>query len=95
MQEAVAEHIAFGELRTRCSDFGTGGYYDASAETQGFQDRLMRDLGLKTQRKKMRGMCGMGWVKEWFWPYSGRDYSSLVPEYIERWGLAEKEGKGS
>jgi len=91
MHEAIAEHHAFGALRTRCADFGTGGYYDGSAETQGLQDLLMRDLGLKARRKQMREMCGVGWVKEWFWPYSGRDYSGMVMEYVERWGLADKD----
>jgi dimethylaniline monooxygenase (N-oxide forming) len=70
-------------------------YLDGSIEIQSFTDLLMKDMGLRSDRKKWaaerggkRGIFGLRtWVKEWFTPYRGMDYRGMVEEYKTTWGL--------
>jgi dimethylaniline monooxygenase (N-oxide forming) len=74
-------------------------YLDGSVEIQNFTDLLVRDLGLRSDRKRFvaeregkRGLFGLSaWTREWFYPYFGKDYRGLVEEYRTRWRL-EKVG---
>jgi hypothetical protein len=76
-------------------------YLDGSVEIQDFTDLLMKDLGLRSDRKRFateregkKGLFSLkAWAKEWFYPYFGKDYEGLVEEYRVRWGL-EKEMAG-
>lgn len=70
-------------------------YPDGSVEIQDFTDLLMKDLGLRADRKRLAvekdgkwGWFGVkGWAKEWFSPYRGLDYQGFVAEYKELWGI--------
>ncbi|TAQ85804.1 hypothetical protein B7494_g5871 [Chlorociboria aeruginascens] len=68
-------------------------YPDGSLEIQDYTDILMRDLGLRPDRKRLsaekygsRGLFGWrGWYREWFEPYRGLDYAGLIAEYLGTW----------
>ena len=70
-------------------------YLDGSVEIQDFTDLLVRDLGLRSDRKRLgaeregkRGLFGLkAWAREWFYPYFSKDYCGLVEEYRMTWGL--------
>lgn len=70
-------------------------YVDGGEVTQSFIDQLMRDLGLRTDRKILtaeregtKGWFGWkAWRSEWFDAYVGADYRGLVEEYKIRWGI--------
>jgi len=49
------------------------------AESQTLFDTLMRDLGLKSARKR-KGW--LGWLKEWVLPYKSSDYRGVVGELL-------------
>jgi hypothetical protein len=70
-------------------------YIDGGEVTQSFIDQLMRDLGLRSDRKVLaterdgnkRWFGVTAWYREWFDAYIGADYKALVEEYKGRWGL--------
>ena len=70
-------------------------HLDGSEIIQDIIDLLMKDLGLRLDRKRLEaerkgiwGLFGWGaWVREWFSPYRGSDYRGLVEEYKRTWGL--------
>lgn len=90
MEKAVSLITAWGWVRYRDR---TASYLDGSVEIQDFMDELVRDLGLRAERKRVRGE--KGWrvfgararAREWLEPYRGRDYRGLVGEYLRRWKL--------
>ena len=86
MREDIALMNAWGWVRARCRNFM---YFDGSQEIQLFMDLLVEDLGLKSQRKKIKGR-GLGWAREWLEPYKGGDYNGLVEEYVKRWKLGRQ-----
>jgi len=70
----------------------------ALIEIQDFVDVLMRDLGLRSDRKRMRaegegrGIFG-AWREEWFVPYLPRDYKGVVEEFLcSRRGAGKDKG---
>ena len=71
-------------------------YTDGSVEIQYFIDLLMKDLGLRADRKRFAaekdgkwGWFGFrGWFNEWFTPYRGLDYQGFVAEYKALWAIA-------
>jgi dimethylaniline monooxygenase (N-oxide forming) len=73
-------------------------YLDGSVEIQNFTDLLVRDLGLRADRKRFKaektgkaGLFGLkAWFKEWFYPYFGKDYSGLVEEYRTICGVEKR-----
>jgi dimethylaniline monooxygenase (N-oxide forming) len=90
MEKEVSMINSWGVVRYR--DAGIS-YLDGSVEIQDFMDVLVRDLGLKAERKQKRGLekwhlfGARAWLREWFAPYRGQDYKGIVDEYLERWGL--------
>jgi hypothetical protein len=67
------------------------------AEAPEFDDLMMNDLGLRTDRKRMRMAAGWrgwfgwkAWTAEWFGNYLASDYEGLVGEFLE--SLHEREG---
>ncbi|KUJ24500.1 FAD/NAD(P)-binding domain-containing protein [Mollisia scopiformis] len=68
-------------------------------DTPEFDDALMRDLGLRADRKRMRMRGGWrdcwvlkAWCREWFEGYFASDYAGIVEEFLE--GVERrKEGK--
>jgi dimethylaniline monooxygenase (N-oxide forming) len=61
-----------------------------SSEASEFDDLLMNDLGLRTDRKRMRmasgwrGWFGLkAWMAEWFGNYLASDYEGLVEEFLD------------
>ena len=96
MEKEVSFFNAWGWVRFRDRSIV---YLDGSVEIQKYLDRLVGDLGLEFLRKKraqrLKGpqLFGVrGSLKEWFWPYMGRDYRGLLEEYLERWDL-RREGE--
>jgi dimethylaniline monooxygenase (N-oxide forming) len=70
-------------------------HLDGSEIIQDIIDLLMKDLGLRLDRKRLEverkgiwGLFGWGaWAREWFSPYRGSDYRGLVEEYKRTWEL--------
>ena len=60
----------------------------APVEIQSYLDITMRDLGLRTDRKRVgreaeEGFLGIkGWAREWFEAYRAGDYKGIVQEYL-------------
>jgi hypothetical protein len=52
-----------------------------TTEIQTFFDSLMRDLGLKAQRRR-KGIFGI--LREYLTPYKSSDYQGIVQELLER-----------
>ena len=59
------------------------------SETPEFDDQLMKDLGLRADRKRMRtpgswrGWFGLkAWYREWFEGYFASDYEGIVQEFM-------------
>jgi dimethylaniline monooxygenase (N-oxide forming) len=50
-------------------------------EVQTFLDELMKDLGLRVQRKN-RGFFGP--LVEWFVPYEPSDYKGIIEEFLAK-----------
>ena len=96
MEKDISLVDIWGVLRFRDR---AAAYLDGSVEIQDFTDLLMKDLGLRADRKRLaaertgkRGVFGLrAWGKEWFYPYFGKDYRGLVEEYRTRWGLENKK----
>jgi hypothetical protein len=69
----------------------------APVEIQSYIDRMMQDLGLRVDRKRMgreweEGWFGIkGWMREWFYPYVSIDYKGIVQEFLDSRG--ENGGK--
>lgn len=59
---------------------------DAAMEIQDYTDQMMRDLGLRADRKRMRMPAGwfgyQAWKAEWFTPYTPQDYRGVVREFL-------------
>jgi dimethylaniline monooxygenase (N-oxide forming) len=70
-------------------------HLDGAEFIQDIIDILMKDLGLRSDRKRLEAerkgiwrLFGWGaWVREWFSSYRGSDYRGLVEEYKRTWGL--------
>ena len=98
MEKNISLVDAWGVLRFRDK---AAAYLDGSVEIQDFTDLLVKDLGLRSDRKRYvaerdgrRGLFGCRiWMREWFYPYFGKDYRGLVEEYRRRWSF-ENEQKG-
>jgi hypothetical protein len=97
MEKNVSLLDTWGALRFRDR---AAPYLDGIVEIQDFIDLLVEDLGLRSERKifavernGLKNLFGLsGWLKEWFYPYLGRDYKGLVKEYRARWRLEEIGG---
>lgn len=63
---------------------------DAAMEIQDYVDLMMRDMGLRADRKRLGGEDGWwgwkAWRREWFSPYMPRDYVGVVGEFLGKWG---------
>lgn len=67
---------------------------NALLDIRDWNDLLMRDLGLRTDRKRLSyerssdsgwGWWGLkAWKKEWFEPYVPQDYRGIVADFIEK-----------
>jgi hypothetical protein len=98
MEKDISLVDMWGVLRFRDR---AAAYLDGSVEIQDFTDLLVKDLGLRADRKRFaaerdrkRGLFGLkAWVREWFYPYFGKDYNSLVEEYRTKWGVGEAKGR--
>lgn len=68
---------------------------DAAMEIQDYTDRMMRDMGLRVDRKRMRAPKSWwsftAWKEEWFKPYMPRDYAGVVNEFLEQAGRKGRE----
>lgn len=89
MEREVSKGIGMGYLRFR--DRGAM-VVDGGEVSQLFVDRLVRDLGLRTDRKVLDVERGRGWWWEKWWrecteAYFAGDYRGLIGEYKGRWGL--------
>ncbi|KAE9368355.1 FAD/NAD(P)-binding domain-containing protein [Stipitochalara longipes BDJ] len=90
MEREVSVMNNMGWLRFR--DRGMP-YVDGGEVTQSFIDQLVRDLGLRSDRKVLagekeggRGLFGWrAWWSEWTDAYVGADYRGLVDEYRRKW----------
>jgi dimethylaniline monooxygenase (N-oxide forming) len=99
MEKDISLVDMWGVLRFRDR---AAAYLDGSVEIQDFTDLLMKDLGLRADRKRLtaertgkRGVFGLrAWGKEWFYSYFGKDYRGLVEEYRTKWGLEEQKVDG-
>ena len=67
---------------------------NAAMEIQDYTDLMMRDLGLRTDRKRLnmpKTWFGYeAWKAEWFEPYMPRDYRGVVKEFLQRVGKSTK-----
>jgi dimethylaniline monooxygenase (N-oxide forming) len=87
MEEDVSMRNAWGQLK---APGYAEEYPEGSGEIQDFTDELMKDLGLRHDRKRLaaeragkKGVFGVrAWYKEWFKPYQGLDYKGIVAEYL-------------
>jgi dimethylaniline monooxygenase (N-oxide forming) len=91
MNEDVA--IVNAYMRKRYRGKGKFSIPIAPTEIQTFVDKLVSDLGLRTDRKvknsSNRGWFGIkAWIEEWFTPYLPVDYRGIIDEF-----LALKEGE--
>jgi dimethylaniline monooxygenase (N-oxide forming) len=92
MEDDISLMRGYGNVRTRDT---AAKFLDGSELIQDFTDVLMKDLGLRPDRKRLaserrgwRGLFGFGsWIKEWFSPYQSADYRGVVEEYKQRWGI--------
>ncbi|MCJ1386955.1 hypothetical protein MMC17_010084 [Xylographa soralifera] len=61
---------------------------DVAMEIQDYVDLMMRDMGLRADRKRMKAPPSwfgyQAWKAEWFTPYMPRDYSGVVVEFLKR-----------
>jgi dimethylaniline monooxygenase (N-oxide forming) len=91
MEESISLLESWSLLRFRDK---SAVHLDGAEFIQDIIDVLMKDLGLRTDRKRLEaerkgiwGWFGWGaWVREWFSPYRGSDYRGLVEEYKRTWG---------
>ena len=96
MEKDISLVDTWGVLRFRDR---AAAYLDGSVEIQDFTDLLVKDLGLRADRKRFaaerdrkRGLFGLkAWVSEWFYPYFGKDYNGLVEEYRTKWELEKQK----
>ncbi|MCJ1283792.1 hypothetical protein MMC26_003123 [Xylographa opegraphella] len=62
---------------------------DAAMEIQDYVDLMMRDMGLRADRKSMKApptwLGYQAWKAEWFTPYLPRDYSGIIAEFRNRY----------
>ena len=67
---------------------------DAAMEIQDYTDVMMRDMGLRVDRKRLNTPAGLfgleAWKAEWFRPYMPKDYRGVVQEFLD--GDEEKSG---
>ena len=72
---------------------------DVAMEIQDHVDLMMRDIGLRADRKRMKAPTSWfgykAWKTEWFIPYIPRDYYGVVVEFLQKVHGKEgtKEGK--
>ena len=68
---------------------------DAAMEIQDYTDLMMRDLGLRTDRKRLKmsktWFGYQAWKAEWFDPYMPKDYKGVVQEFLHRIEKSTKE----
>ncbi|CEN61015.1 hypothetical protein ASPCAL07684 [Aspergillus calidoustus] len=89
MEQNISLVNTWGEMMTLNM---AEGYPDRSGEIQDFTDLLMKDLGLRPDRKRFAaekdgntGILGLrGWYKEWFGVYKAQDYQGVVEEYLRK-----------
>lgn len=89
-EASVANNMAWLRSRDR-----SAAVIDAGEVTQWCIDQLMRDVGLRTDRKRLgaeregrKGWFGLrALYREWFEAYVAADYRGLIEEYKLRWGL--------
>ena len=69
-------------------------------ETPEYDDQMLTDLGLRTDRKRMnmpgglKGWFGLkAWMAEWFESYLASDYKGIVQEFLE--SVERRKGKMS
>jgi hypothetical protein len=89
MEQNISLVNTWGEMMTLNM---AEGYPDRSGEIQDFTDLLMKDLGLRPDRKRFAaekddntGIFGLrGWYQEWFGVYKAQDYQGVVEEYLHK-----------
>ena len=61
---------------------------DAAMEIQDYVDLMMRDMGLRVDRKRMNAPASwfgyQAWKAEWFTPYMPQDYYGVVMEFLKK-----------
>ncbi|KAL2063638.1 hypothetical protein VTL71DRAFT_5443 [Oculimacula yallundae] len=89
-EEAMNRDIAHVEAFRRKRYLNTYTFRLAIFENPEYEDAVLEDLGLRADRKAMRGERGWrgvwgwkAWWQEWFGSYLAEDYRGIVGEFLE------------
>ena len=96
--ETMNKDIALVDAFRRKRYLGWTPYRNSTFESPEYDDQIMRDLGLRADRKRLgtpagwRGLFGLkAWYREWFEPYFASDYKGFIQEFLA--GVEERKGK--